>query len=398
MNVRVSRSIAAAVALLAGAGATHAQGFGERMAREAMAEPFVGLTTDGTPEPGLFAIERTGIDVAPLKAAAVALLATLSPDEQEAITFPIDSEDWRHWANFHAFPRRNGLSLEDMGEGEREAVFALLRAALSAAGYQTSRDIMRLNHHLGELVGNFREYGEFKYWLTLFGDPAGDAPFGFQFEGHHLIINAILVGDQLVMTPTFMGSEPVRAETGDHAGTVVLQDVQDEGLAFMRSLSEAEQAAARIGPKEGRAEALGELFKDNIVVPYEGIRAGELDPDKRAALLALAGLYIANMPQDHAALRMEEIAAHLDDTHFAWKGGTADDSVFYYRLHSPVVFIEFDHQGLIALPGPAGPSRRHIHTVVRTPNGNDYGRNLLAEHLATHAHGPDGDHLTNGTN
>ena len=29
-----------------------------------------------------------------------------------------------------------------------------------------------------------------------------------------------------------------------------------------------------------------------------------------------------------------------------------------------------------------GARRNHIHTVVRTPNGNDYGKALLALHLA----------------
>jgi len=32
------------------------------------------------------------------------------------------------------------------------------------------------------------------------------------------------------------------------------------------------------------------------------------------------------------------------------------------------------------------PSRDHVHTVVRTPNGNDYGRDLLRQHYAEHHH------------
>ena len=75
---------------------------------------------------------------------------------------------------------------------------------------------------------------------------------------------------------------------------------------------------------------------------------------------------------------MEEVKAQ---THFAWRGGTQPDAVFYYRIQSPVILIEFNHQGPIALDGPRGtPTRRHIHTVVRTPNGNDYGKNLLRQH------------------
>ena len=54
-------------------------------------------------------------------------------------------------------------------------------------------------------------------------------------------------------------------------------------------------------------------------------------------------------------------------------------SPFYYRVHSPVILIEFDHQRGIALDNDE-PSRQHIHTVVRTPNGNDYGIDLLRQH------------------
>jgi len=80
---------------------------------------------------------------------------------------------------------------------------------------------------------------------------------------------------------------------------------------------------------------------------------------------------------------MDEVKKHLDDTRFAWIGGTSDDSVFYYRIHSPVIIIEFDHQRPIALGGRGSPpTRDHIHAVIRTPNGNDYGKDLLRQHLA----------------
>jgi hypothetical protein len=35
---------------------------------------------------------------------------------------------------------------------------------------------------------------------------------------------------------------------------------------------------------------------------------------------------------------------------------------------------------------PGVPTRQHIHTIVRTPNGNDYGKDLLRQHLAQHPH------------
>jgi hypothetical protein len=89
-------------------------------------------------------------------------------------------------------------------------------------------------------------------------------------------------------------------------------------------------------------------------------------------------------------VKLDEVRAHLGQTHFAWIGGTADDSVFYFRIHSPVVLIEFDHQRPANLrhlaKDPSLPNREHIHVVVRTPNGNDYGKDLLRQHLSAHPH------------
>jgi hypothetical protein len=87
---------------------------------------------------------------------------------------------------------------------------------------------------------------------------------------------------------------------------------------------------------------------------------------------------------------MAEIEARLDETYFAWIGEISPDAVFYYRIHSPVVLIEFDHQrpvGIRHLVETRGPIREHVHAVVRTPNGNDYGKDLLRQHYQQHPHG-----------
>ena len=96
--------------------------------------------------------------------------------------------------------------------------------------------------------------------------------------------------------------------------------------------------------------------------------------------------YVGNMAEPHRRVRMEEIDKHLDHTYFSWIGDAQPPSVFYYRIHSPVVLIEFDHQGPIALSRDRTPTRNHIHTVVRTPNGNDYGKDLLRQHYAQVSH------------
>ncbi len=43
-----------------------------------------------------------------------------------------------------------------------------------------------------------------------------------------------------------------------------------------------------------------------------------------------------------------------------------------------------DHQRRVAPFRSVEPSRDHIHTVIRTPNGNDYGKDLLRQHYEHH--------------
>jgi hypothetical protein len=188
------------------------------------------------------------------------------------------------------------------------------------------------------------------------------------------------------MTPTFMGSEPVHAESGKYAGTIVLQDEQNKGLALMRALTPAQQKTATLQVEKTANNALAQAFRDNLVLDYAGIRGAELDAAQQALLVDVIGEYVDNMAPGHAKVRMSEIRAHLNDTYFAWIGSTGPESVFYYRVHSPVILIEFDHQTPVALEGPRIPGRRHVHSVVRTPNGNDYGKDLLRQHYAQHAH------------
>ena len=191
------------------------------------------------------------------------------------------------------------------------------------------------------------------------------------------------------MAPVFMGGEPVVATTGKYAGNAVMQTEQNQGLALMRALDQSQQDAAIIRRDKPANDIQAQADSDNVVLDYRGVNAATLPAPLKARLLELAGLFVGNLRDEHAAVRMREVAAHLDDTWFAWAGGTSDDAVFYYRIHSPVILIEFDHQlpvGTTSLFPRDRPTRAHVHTVVRTPNGNDYGKDLLRQHLAAHPH------------
>ncbi|MSO20067.1 MAG: DUF3500 domain-containing protein [Acidobacteria bacterium] len=357
-----------------------------------LADPFLGITTNGKVEQGLFAIRSTGVSTGPVRLAAVAFLASLSAQQRDKSKFAVDDDEWRKWMN-QSFYVRQGVNFIEMNEPQRAAAFNLLRAGLSAKGLKQTRDIMRLNETLAEMNNNnHAEFGEWQYHITVMGEPSANEPWGWQFDGHHAVINYFVLGDQVVMTPTFAGSEPVIAKSGKYKGTAVLQEEQRAGLAMINGLTADQRKKAILKVSKTGNELLTEAWKDNVVLDYAGVSAKELSSAQRRQLLDLAALYINNMDDGHARAKMAEVRAQLDRTWFAWIGGSDAGSVFYYRIHSPVVLIEFDHQRPASLrflvADPNQPGTEHIHTMVRTPNGNDYGKDLLRQHYHDHPHAP----------
>ncbi|OGA37109.1 MAG: hypothetical protein A3G80_07790 [Betaproteobacteria bacterium RIFCSPLOWO2_12_FULL_62_13b] len=359
-------------------------------------EPYKGITTGGTVVPGLYSLAENGAPTEAMMNAAATLLGQVSPEQRAALVFPVDAREWRRWNNTEIYVYRYGLRLEEIPGALREAILALVRASLSAKGYEKTRDVMRLNQFLGELVGNTRVLGEWSYNFSLFGVPSASEPWGWQLMGHHLALNCFVLGRQMVLSPTFMGAEPNYADTGPCAGTRLFQDEEHGGLALVRSLASAQREQAILYhstmggdlPPERRHRAdqlhLGGAFQDNRIVPYEGARAAEFAAEQRRALLELVGAFVESMPPGPTQARMDEVERHLGDTRFCWIGGTEEDSTFYYRIQSPVVMVEFDQHSGVFLTNEQ-PAKFHIHTLVRTPNGNDYGADLLRLHYE-HSH------------
>ena len=186
---------------------------------------------------GLFPLARTGISTHPGRGGCAILSLKLTAEQRKAVCFAIDDVAWRKWSNIHPWLMRHGVCLADLGHDQREAALCLLRETMSASGYQSARDIMKLNEHALEITGKPEEYGEWFYWVSIFGTPSPSEPWGWQIDGHHLNINCFVLGDQLVMTPTFMGSEPVLARFGKYEGTRVFAAEEEQGYALMRALS-----------------------------------------------------------------------------------------------------------------------------------------------------------------
>lgn len=147
-----------------------------------LATPFTGVTTNGTVDAGLFSIRHTGVSTAPIRAAAQALLNGLTAQQRSRISFPVDDREWRLWINTPQ-PARQGVSLQEMSDEQRDLVFGLLRASLSAKGVKKTDDIMKLNEVFAQLSGRFEAFGRWKYWITVMGTPSETEPWGWQLAG-----------------------------------------------------------------------------------------------------------------------------------------------------------------------------------------------------------------------
>ena len=264
----------------------------------------------------------------------------------------------------------------------------LVRASLSAQGFGDVRAAMRLNAALGQLIDQYRDtLTEWAYWIMIFGEPSVGDPWGWQLFGHHVCVSFLMLGGQMVLTPTFLGAEFESQQIfSEHRGL---------GLELITALSPAQRNKAVLYPSmrpgdlpwelAGRVDGrhLGAAGQDNRVIPYAGLAADSMSPGQRELLVRLVGSFVSRMPAGPAEAKLTEVRRHLADTHFAWIGEVSADSPCYFRVHSPVVLAEYDnHPGVFLdfdLPEPC-----HVHTVVRTPNGNDYGMALLRQHYERH--------------
>ena len=323
-----------------------AQFFGAFLAENdaALAEPFRGITTDGS-VPSRDRV-RTEMETEAIREAATGFLDLLDTSTRSRLSFPFEFNLWRSWFNPHINVYRHGVMLEDLSTPQRDAFLDVLRATLSKRGYAQARDIMRLNDLLAELTDRADDYGEWPYFVSFFGTPA-DVSWGFQLDGHHLALNCVVVGDQLVMTPSFMGSEPCAGRAGRFAGIRVLDVEERVGLDLIHSLDADQQHAAiqftsimpgaipshLRHPVDNLTQA--GAFRDNAVIPYRGIRADSLSDEQRGRLADAIAAYVGWASDAYVRVKMSEVTAHLDETWFAWMGGIGSTDPFYSPAAQP---------------------------------------------------------------
>ncbi|GAC1378550.1 MAG: DUF3500 domain-containing protein [Marmoricola sp.] len=354
----------------------------------AAAEPFVGVTTDGRAVPGLFASADDGFDPIPVAEAARHYLRGLPLAQRALATSEIDSPDWRLWINaFLTFPE-HGVRLENLSPANRESALQVIRCSLSGEGFDQVRGAMRLNGELGQFVGAYQDtLTEWCYWFTIFGDPSTDQPWGWQLAGHHIDIHCFILGRQMVLTPSFLGTEFKSDELFlVHRESALeflhsLTPTQRSKAVLYDSITSADLPKALAGAVDGRHRA--GAGKDNAVLPYEGLGGRQLSDGQKELLAAVVEPHLSMLTTGPRLARRRHLRDHLDDSWFSWIGAADNESAFYYKMHSPVVLVEYDNHSGIFLDNDK-PEPFHVHTIVRTPNGGDYGKALLSQHYAMH--------------
>jgi hypothetical protein len=353
-------------------------------------EPFHGVTTDGNVIPDLFKVEDEELDIESIVQATDSLLDRLTSAEREKIQYPLDSREWRAWSNPEFLLRPLGLRLEEVQEGVALSILKVVQATLSPEGYNKAISAMRINHFLGELCQLPRILNKYSYNFLLFGTPSATEQWGWSLYGHHLCINVFLMGRQIVMSPIFTGAEPNIIDEGKFAGTKILHTEGTLGLHLMQSLNQEQQEIAQIFKNmyDPVMNPTGDLavdrwnkddqrmqccaFRDNRVLPYEGVRVTDTTLVVQELLLDVVEQFLLYLPAKSRQMRKEQIRTHFDDTFISWIGGFTDEDPFYYRIQSPVILLEFDHHSGVFLTNDE-PMKFHTHTIVRMPNGGDYG-------------------------
>jgi Protein of unknown function (DUF3500) len=355
--------------------------------------PFVGLTTDGTTQGGLYVPGHAEDDVQAVVAAAQAVLDTVDQlDYRKYVRQPFDSWHRKSWFNAAPLYMPAGILLDDMRPEQKQAVLAVVEKCLSPKGFELVRNSMLVNEALGGIFNFYTDtFREWAVWFTIFGEPSTTKPWGWQLMGTHIDINCTIIDGTIMLEPLFLGAELCEIKEGPFQGLEVYAAERDAAIALGRSLSGAQRAQAILyssmlstdlppeigGPIDGRH--VGGAGRDNEVVPYGGIRTTELSPEQRDLLLGLIDVYLDRLIEARRQQRRAEVLAHLDETYVAWIGDP-ENVPFYYRIHSPSLWIEFDHHPALMLEGNLEPMQYHVHTIMRAPNGGDYGFALLAAH------------------
>lgn len=308
---------------------------------------------------------------AEMTAAAQKFLAALDPAQRAKAVFGLTAPEREKW--FFVPIKRDGLTLKEMTPAQQDLARALLRSGLSARGAARAETIITLENVLREMEKDPVRRDPTLYYVTIFGEPSAQAPWGWRFEGHHLSLNfTVFDAEHVAVTPSFFGTNPAEVRDGPQKGTRVLAEEEDLGLAFVNALDPTQRATALIAAKAPNDVATSNKARVDPLTPA-GLPASALTAAQRDQLRALLQVYFTRYRAEIADPALAEATGrNLDSLHFAWAGVFDRSAGHYYRIQGKTFVVEFDN---------TQNNANHIHSVWRNFTG-DFGHDLLAEHYA----------------
>ncbi len=305
---------------------------------------------------------------------ANAFLSSLDAKSKTAALYPLDDAERFNW---HFVPReRKGACFRDFNAAQRAAGLSFLRASLGESGYNKTIQIMALENVLREIEGrtaNDTHRDPLNYYITFFGEPSKDKPWGWRLEGHHIAFNFAAANNQIVSsTPHFFGSNPGTVPDGAEKGKQVLKLETDGGFALCQSLS-AEQKAKAIVSEKAFPDIISFNSRKAALPEAPGISYKDLNPAQQKQLLNLLDVYVKDYQLGFSKTLMEKIRkAGIENLSFAWAGSIVPgtEAGNYYRIQGPMLLIEYDN---------TQNKGNHVHTTVRDLT-NDFAEDILKEH------------------
>ena len=297
--------------------------------------------------------------------AAQAFLEHLPEAQNQQATFAFDSKERLNW---HFIPReRKGLPLKDLSQANKKLAKDLVASGLSEAGYDQALDIMSLEEVLYLLEeGNRQERREKrdpqKYYLSIFGEPSNTGTWGWRVEGHHLSLNYTITDGKVVSsTPEFFGANPAFIDAGPGRSIRVLGTEEDLARQILKLCNEEQQKLAWQS-KEAPDDLRGGGEAQPVVTQPVGLPVSKMSSDQKKLLRGLLSEYLKNMPADVESRRRDRInRSGLDNTYFAWWGGSERNERHYYRVQGETFIIEYNN---------TQNNANHVHSMWRNIAGD----------------------------
>lgn len=311
-----------------------------------------------------------------MRNAVMDFLATLTPEQLPQARLPFNSEERLNW---HYVPKvRQGVCFKEMTPAQKEAALALLRVSVSPKGYEKVATIRTLETVLREIEqGSGPVRDPDLYYVTVFGDPAENAIWGWRFEGHHVSFHWTSVEGQVIAsTPQFLGANPAEVRQGPLIGTRVLAAEEDLGRALVKSLDAAQRQEAVLNDTAPH-DILTAAQRKADILEDRGISYHQLTAAQQGLLMTLIREIASVQIPERAEQRLAAVRqAGLDNVKFAWMGGLERGDGHYYRIQGTTFLIEYDCTQNDA---------NHIHVVWRDFEG-DFGIDWLERHYQEFPH------------